>query len=236
MRDAVRCATTIPKKERPHMSGFRIIAILAAMVLAPAALAQTADDPGAERPTADVVGGTSYVTAQPSGSMFSSDLVGRPVLGRNAEKIGDINDLLVLGDGQLAAVVIGVGGFLGVGEKDVALPLEELDLTLRDGEIELSIDTTEAELEAAPTFVRADGTTSDRLGAFQRSFERTRADAEALIDTAGERAGELVDEAAEATRRAQEDADEYLERGRRALRILRGEEEEPAAEPAPDAQ
>ena len=43
----------------------------------------------------------------------------------NAQSIGDINDLVVAEDGSIEAVVIGVGGFLGMGEKSVAVPFDE---------------------------------------------------------------------------------------------------------------
>ena len=41
-------------------------------------------------------------------------------------KIGEIMDVLVTKDGKINALIVGVGGFLGIGEKDVAVPFEEL--------------------------------------------------------------------------------------------------------------
>ena len=46
--------------------------------------------------------------------------------GANNENIGEINDVLINRNGQVVAVIIGVGGFLGIGEKDVAVPMSML--------------------------------------------------------------------------------------------------------------
>jgi hypothetical protein len=46
----------------------------------------------------------------------------------NDENIGDINDILVDRRGAVVAVIVGVGGFLGIGEKDVAIPFQALEI------------------------------------------------------------------------------------------------------------
>lgn len=56
----------------------------------------------------------------------ASKLIGAKVVNTANESIGDINDLLVDGSGQVSQVIVGVGGFLGIGEKDVALSFDEL--------------------------------------------------------------------------------------------------------------
>ena len=48
------------------------------------------------------------------------------MVGNNNETIGEINDVLMDAKGQVAGVIIGVGGFLGMGEKDVAIPMNAL--------------------------------------------------------------------------------------------------------------
>lgn len=187
-------------------------------------------------PQTEEVGVTTYVTEQPEGALFATDLIGQDVFGSAEEKIGDINDILIGGDGMVEAVVIGVGGFLGLGEKDVAVPLSSLEVELVEQRFQVSIPATEQDLMEAPMFLRADGTTSDRLGAFERMFERTRVDAEKALDVAGERAGELYDQATEQagelTRQAGESASRLLEQGGEALRQLTEEETPPADQPA----
>jgi hypothetical protein len=56
----------------------------------------------------------------------ASKLTGVNVYNENDEKIGDINEVLVDREGKAEAVVIGVGGFLGLGEHDVAVPFTAL--------------------------------------------------------------------------------------------------------------
>jgi sporulation protein YlmC with PRC-barrel domain len=60
------------------------------------------------------------------GNWRASKLVGLSVYNDNNETIGSINDLLTDKNGQIKAVVIGVGGFLGVGEHLVAMPFEKV--------------------------------------------------------------------------------------------------------------
>jgi len=64
----------------------------------------------------------------------ASKLVGINVYGPNNEKVGDINEVLVDRTGKAEAVVIGVGGFLGIGEKDVALPFDQVQWSDRPPE------------------------------------------------------------------------------------------------------
>ena len=67
-----------------------------------------------------------FITKQDQTEWRASKLVGVNVYGTDNQKIGDINDVLVDRDGNAKAVVIGVGGFLGMGEKNVAVPFKSL--------------------------------------------------------------------------------------------------------------
>jgi sporulation protein YlmC with PRC-barrel domain len=66
------------------------------------------------------------VSQQEADQWRGSKLVGLDVYGTDNEKIGDINEVLVDRQGNVDAVVIGVGGFLGIGEKNVAIPFKSL--------------------------------------------------------------------------------------------------------------
>jgi hypothetical protein len=69
------------------------------------------------------------------------------------EDVGNINDLVFDEEGRLVAAVIGVGGFLGLGQKNVAVSWDQIEWTPReDGEVELSMPFTREELEQAPEF------------------------------------------------------------------------------------
>src|SRR3954469_3804314 len=70
---------------------------------------------------------SQFITQQSSGQWRASKLVGVDVYGTDNAKIGDIREVLLNRDGAAEAVVIGVGGFLGIGEKDVAVPFKALE-------------------------------------------------------------------------------------------------------------
>ena len=84
-------------------------------------------------------------------------LIGQPVYssaGDDAEEIGNIDDIVFDENGQIKAVVIGVGGFLGIGEKAVAVDFQQLEFTLAADNTERWVLPTTAEaLTAAPDFV-----------------------------------------------------------------------------------
>ena len=65
-------------------------------------------------------------------------------------KIGEIMDVLLSPDGKVNALIVGVGGFLGIGEKDVAVPFSAVKHTTKDGKVYLTLDTTKDALKAAP--------------------------------------------------------------------------------------
>lgn len=77
-----------------------------------------------------------FVTVPSSGAWRVSDLEGKSVYGSEGENIGEINDVLISQNGSVNAVVIGVGGFLGIGEKDVAVNMSALQLGRGDTLVE----------------------------------------------------------------------------------------------------
>lgn len=111
-----------------------------------------AADAGAEEPKE--VEGT--ILLQDENTVLAGDLIGSPVYNMENESIGDINDMIVTFDGQVQGVVIGVGGFLGIGEKDVAVELASLEIKETEGGTpRLHLDTTADDLKAAEAFVTA---------------------------------------------------------------------------------
>ena len=88
----------------------------------------------------------------PSGVLPISDYYNQSVYDTKDNKIGDINDLLVEKDGKISAAIIGVGGFLGAGEKNVAIPFAALKLTEKNGKRYLVMDTTKEALNKAPGY------------------------------------------------------------------------------------
>jgi sporulation protein YlmC with PRC-barrel domain len=89
---------------------------------------------------------------------LATNIIGETVYngtGENAENIGDVNDVVIAADGAVDSVIIGVGGFLGIGEKDVAVKFGELDWAEKDGDRWLVVAMTKEQLEAQPAFDRS---------------------------------------------------------------------------------
>jgi hypothetical protein len=94
-----------------------------------------------------------FVNTQTSDQWLASDLMGMKVMGNGDESIGSISDLLVDKDGNVVAAVIGVGGFLGIGAKDVAIAFDSLQVSQdKDGNPQARLSLTKKELEGAPDF------------------------------------------------------------------------------------
>ena len=108
---------------------------------------------------ASAVEDTQFVTTVPSDALPVSSYYNEDVYDAQNNKIGDVNDILFDKDGRVSAVIVGVGGFLGVGEKDVAVPFNALKVTEKDGDRYLVMNATKEALEKAPgyTYDRAKG-------------------------------------------------------------------------------
>jgi len=90
-------------------------------------------------------------------------LVGTAVLNAQAEQIGEVKDIVVNGQGTAVAVVIGVGGYLGVAEKLVAVPFAQIQI----GDVVQSsrvvvLDASKDALKSAPAYVGTDPALVDR--------------------------------------------------------------------------
>ena len=94
-----------------------------------------------------------FVTVQPAGQWLASQFIGQAVTNQAGERVGDINDLLFDRSGRIANAVIGVGGFLGIGEKNVAVPFSALSFTAgADGKRVIGMALSKEQLQAAPDF------------------------------------------------------------------------------------
>jgi len=89
--------------------------------------------------------------------ILATTLLGKTIYtnqSEDADAIGDVNDVVMTKDGRARAVVVGVGGFLGLGEKEVAVDFSRLNWVIVDGDRRLMMDTTADELKSAPEFDR----------------------------------------------------------------------------------
>ncbi|HUA77227.1 MAG TPA: PRC-barrel domain-containing protein [Acetobacteraceae bacterium] len=91
------------------------------------------------------------MTSVPAGKTIK-DYYDQSVYDPSNNKIGSIDDVLVSDSGQITAFMIGVGGFLGAGTKDVAVPFHAVRAQMKDGSWYLTIDTTKDQLKSAPGY------------------------------------------------------------------------------------
>ena len=97
-------------------------------------------------------GHASLMTSVPNGSATVTDWYKQSVYDPSNNKIGEIMDVLMAPDGKATALIVGVGGFLGAGEKDVAVPFDSVKHTTKDNKVYLTMDTTKDALKSAPGF------------------------------------------------------------------------------------
>ncbi|WP_168990439.1 PRC-barrel domain-containing protein [Aureimonas flava] len=121
-----------------------------------------------------------YVATLANDQFLSDDIVGDNVYSGpadDADNIGNINDLVISANGQVEGFVVGVGGFLGIGEKNVGVPFDNISMSANaDGEPRAVLAATKEQLSNAPAFEERDqtmaanttpaaGTGADNMGA-----------------------------------------------------------------------
>lgn len=77
------------------------------------------------------------------------------VYGINGEEVGEIDELILTADGKIDRVVLEVGGFLGIGEREVAIPFDRMTILRRTGvadDFRIYVDSTQERLEALPEY------------------------------------------------------------------------------------
>ena len=98
-----------------------------------------------------------FPTSVGSDQYLSENIIGQDVFsgpGEDADDIGGINDLVIASSGKVEAGVVGVGGFLGIGEKDVAVPFDQFMMTRgEDNAVRVTLAATKDQLNQAPSFV-----------------------------------------------------------------------------------
>jgi len=92
------------------------------------------------------------ITTLPDKALPISDYYNQNVYDSRDSKIGAVSDLLLDPSGKVNAVIVGVGGLLGVGEKNVAVPFQALKVAEKDGKRYLVLDTTKEALQDAPGY------------------------------------------------------------------------------------
>ena len=179
--------------------------------------------------------GFGTVTAQET-DFFASDLIGMRIYNSETEveanstiaadgekewdDIGEINDVLLDSEGNVKAVILGIGGFLGMGERDVSVNMDEIRIVTEEGDSDdrfLVVNTSKEMLEKAPAFERmddeADMETEANMDAnadmnAETDMAATDMNAEAEVDTETEMEADAEALANEAEMEAEEAAAE----------------------------
>jgi sporulation protein YlmC with PRC-barrel domain len=132
------------------------VAVLTLLLGATAAVAQTTmpqQRPATtDVPKAPVAG---QIVVQDANTVLAKELIGQTVYALDKTKIGSISDLILSRDAKTVdGFVIGVGGFLGIGEKSVAMKLDRLQVThdAQSGNLLLVMDAKKEELASTPSF------------------------------------------------------------------------------------
>ncbi|MER8442626.1 PRC-barrel domain-containing protein [Mesorhizobium sp. M1066] len=121
---------------------------------------KTAEAPAATTPDASAPDQTqtaaidkSTLTEMPVGEIRADDLKGTTVYGANDARVGEIGDVVLAPDKKADAVIVDVGGFLGIGEKEVAVGMDNLKfMTDKDGNKYLYTTFTKEQLEAQTAY------------------------------------------------------------------------------------
>ncbi len=83
---------------------------------------------------------------------LASDVYKADVYNNAEEKIGVVTDLIMDSSGNVTTAVVGVGGFLGAGKKEVAVLFKDLKVVTRDNKDWLVLNQTKEQLKAAPAY------------------------------------------------------------------------------------
>ena len=117
--------------------------------------------------------GTSQPTQSQSGTMraatIDDGIVGKDLYGANNQEVGEIDDVVMGQDGKVESVLVDVGGFLGMGSKRVAIPVDEIEM---NGERVVATGLTK---ERAESMAEHDATTARTTDTQRTDTQRTTA-------------------------------------------------------------
>lgn len=97
--------------------------------------------------------GMFYTEVMTPANWRASEAMGLAVYNRGGERIGEIDDMILDGSGRVTAAIVGVGGFLGMGERKVAVTFNSFVMTREEnGTQRLVVDLSKATLQSAPEY------------------------------------------------------------------------------------
>src|SRR5664280_3484248 len=100
------------------------------------------------------------MSSLPTDSWTVTNYYKQDVYDKNQNTVGKIDDVLIDKSGKITALIVGVGGFLGMGEKDVALPFTAIQAEKKNNKWYLTVDETKDSLKGAAGFKYDSSTTT----------------------------------------------------------------------------
>lgn len=97
-----------------------------------------------------------HMNTTPVNGTHASALMGMEVKTTDGEKVGAVDDLIINENGHVVAIVVGIGGFLGMGEKSVAIGWDHVSKSGPSDDEELHVDVSRKDLKSAPEFEKRD--------------------------------------------------------------------------------
>lgn len=201
-------------------------AMSALLLFAIPAFAQTAATPAPAAAAAKVTipSGVFYKGLGPQQYAAKDKLIGANIVNKDGVVIGDIKDLILNSSNEVEGVLLGTGGILGAGEKEVGVRYSALQFSKKDGKTVIALpQATKDVIAALEPYGR---------GAKKSLVEKAADKMKALADKTKEGAGPALDKAKEATKSAVDKAKELgksaMEKGKEAVEVAK-EKAAPAA-------
>lgn len=110
----------------------------------------------------------NQILSQAANTRLTRELLGSDVNAVDKGKVASVADLIHKEDGSIDGIVLEVGGFLGLGGRNVAIGMEGVQIREQNGRLAVLVPVTAAELESAPHFITKAQIQADKEAARQR--------------------------------------------------------------------
>jgi sporulation protein YlmC with PRC-barrel domain len=183
------------------------------LVVSSLAVAQTTQTP--PMPKATTPPATS--ATMPSTDAFrASKLIGTNVKTNDGDTLGELDDLIISSGDQMLQAILSVGGFLGIGDRHVAVPYKDLKITRVHNNHEIFYQTTKAQLEGMPKFSYDE---SEKMAQTVRASKLIGMDVKNGTDETIGEVEDLIVTATDAMPKAILEVGDYLDSGEKLVAI-----------------
>jgi ribosomal 30S subunit maturation factor RimM len=146
----------------------------------------------------------------------ASKLIGTNVKNNDGDTIGEVDDLIISNGDQTLQAILSVGGFLGIGERHVAVPFNELKMARVNNNPEVFYQATKAELEGMPKFSYDE---SEKMAQTVRASKLIGTNVKNGMDETIGEVEEIMVTAADATPKVVLDVGHYLDSGEKLVAV-----------------